>query len=134
MDPTPKQTVSPDFPLYSTRAIRFFSVLFSAVAGGILLAQNFKNVGRPDAARKALWGSIAYTLLVIAVTAALPEGMSGGSGIGLAVGLAGGFALSSYSETIIKGPYPAKSIWKPLLICILIFIPVVALIVYTAAE
>jgi hypothetical protein len=50
---------SPAPPLYSARAISLFAFFFSAIAGGVLLAHNFRAIGRPDAARKALgavWG------------------------------------------------------------------------------
>jgi hypothetical protein len=123
---------TPKPPLYSAQAIRMFSILFSAVVGGVLTAQNFKAVGRFDAARKALWGSISYTILVLAVVSYLPERASNSSAIGVVTGLIGGLALTAYSDKVIpeNGEFPKKKVWKPLLICLLIFIPLIALIIY----
>ena len=119
-------------PLYSSRAIRGFSIVFSAVAGGFLLWQNLKDLGRPDAARKALWGSIAYTVAITALLSLLPDRPSGGNSIGLVVGLAGGMGLAAYYEKIVanKDDFPAKSVGKPLLICLLIFVPLIASLIY----
>ena len=116
--------------LYSSRAIRGFSIVFSAIAGGILLAQNFRDVGQPKAARTALLGGIGYTVLMVWLTSFLPDRM--GSSIGLAIGLAGGLGLSAYFEKNLpnKDEFPTKRIMKPLLICLAIFIPLIALMVY----
>ncbi|WP_303311897.1 hypothetical protein [Hymenobacter sp. BT730] len=129
MEPT---TASPNPPLYSAQAIRIFSILFSAIVGGVLTAQNFKAVGRFDAARKALWGSIIYTVLVLIAVSYLPERASNSSTIGVVTGLIGGLALTAYSDKVIpqKETFPKKKIWKPLLICLLIFIPLIGLIIY----
>ncbi|WP_324680657.1 hypothetical protein [Hymenobacter sp. GOD-10R] len=122
-------------PLYSTRAIRTFSVLFSAIAGGVLLAHNLKAVGRPAEARKALWGSIGYFVLALLLTSFLPERASSSS-TGLVVGLAGGFGLTAYFEQLVpnKSEFPAKSIRKPLVICLLIFIPALVLMFYALLQ
>ena len=124
-------TDTPTPPLYSSRAIRGFSTIFSAIAGGLLLAQNLRDVGRPEAARNALLGSIGYTALMVWLTSYLPARM-GGSSIGLVIGLAGGLGLNAYFEKILpnKDDFPAKSIRKPLLICLLIFVPIVAFVIY----
>lgn len=79
---------SAPLPLYSTKAIRGFSVFFSAVAGGVLLAQNLKDLGRPAAALTALWGSIGYTVLAAVLVSYLPA-QSGGGSFGIGVGLLG---------------------------------------------
>lgn len=75
-------------PLYSTKVIRGFFVFFSAVAGGVLLAQNLKDLGRPAAARTALWGSIGYTVLAAVLVSYLPA-RSGGGSFGIGVGRLG---------------------------------------------
>ena len=117
--------------LYTSRAIRGFSIVFSAIAGGILLAQNFRDVGHPEAARTALWGSIGYTVLMVWLTSFLPDRM-GGSSIGLIIGMVGGLGLNAYFEKTLpnKDEFPTKRIVKPLLICLAIFIPLIALMVY----
>jgi hypothetical protein len=134
MEPT-IQATNP--PLYSTLAIRVFSVFFSPIAGAVLLAQNFRDVGRPNAARKVLWLTIGPMLLLLTILALLPEGKgSGNNGLGIGVGIGGGYALTLYSDSVIpnKADFPIKSIWKPLLICLLIFIPLVTLILYASYQ
>ena len=118
-------------PLYSPKAIYGFSVVFSAVAGGVLLAQNLKDLGRPAAARTALWGSIAYTGLAMVLVSFLPE-RAGGSAIGLGIGLVGGYGLRAYFARQVPdhNAFPAKGIGKPLLICLLVFVPILVLTLY----
>ena len=96
-----------------------------------MLAQNFRDVGQPKAARTALLGSIGYTVLMVWLTSFLPERM-GGNSIGLIIGLVGGFGLSAYFEKNLpnKDEFPPKRIVKPLLICLAIFIPFIALLLY----
>ena len=128
---TPPVALSAHLPLYSTKAIRGFSVFFSAVAGGVLLAQNLKDLGRPAAARTALWGSIAYTVLAAVLVAGLP-GRSGSGSIGIGVGLLGGWALNAYFARQVPDhdAFPTKVIRKPLLICLLVSVPLLALVLF----
>ncbi|GAA4045796.1 hypothetical protein GCM10022409_34860 [Hymenobacter glaciei] len=96
-----------------------------------MLAQNFRHVGQPKAARVSLWGGIGYTVLMVWLTSFLPARM-GGNSIGLIIGLVGGYGLNAYFEQNLpnKDAFPAKSIRKPLLICLLIALPIAAFIVY----
>ena len=123
---------SPDFPLYSARAIRIFSMLFSAIAGGAMTAQNLKDVGQPAAARKALWGSIGYTIVVLVLASLLPEKLSG-SWLPIVIGYAGAMGLEAYFKKFIRNwsEFPAKGIGKALLICLAVFIPIIALVLYS---
>ena len=123
--------ISPPLPLYTIKAIWGFSVFFSAVAGGVLLAQNLKDLGRPAAARTALWGSIAYTVLALVLVSFLPE-RSGGNSLGIGIGLLGGYGLRAYFARQVpdQAAFPAKGIRKPLLICLLVFLPILALMLY----
>ena len=92
------------FPLalYSPKAIRGFSVFFSAVAGGALLAQNLKQLGRPAAARIALWGSIAYTVLAGVLVSYLPARAGNGSGsLGIGIVLVGRLGLNDYFAKLV---------------------------------
>ena len=128
--------VSTNPAIYSDRAIRGFSVVFSVIVGGALLAQNFRAIGRPDAARKTFWGSIGSMALFMLIMSFLPEKISGIPGLGIGVGFAGSYVLLAYADKIMgdRSAYPAKKIGKPLLICLLIFTPLIALMIYAAAN
>lgn len=96
------------------------------------MARNLKDMGQPAAARTALWGSIGYTVLVLVAASFLP-GSRGGSVIGVITGIVGALGLEAYAKKFIehRDSYPAKSIAKPLLVCILIFVPLVILVIYS---
>lgn len=119
-------------PLYSKRAIRGFSMLFSAIAGGAMMAQNLRDVGQASAARMALWGSVGYTVLLLWLTSYLPDRLGGGTALPIIIGYAGALGLESYFSRFApnRDDYPAKSIRKPLLICLAITIPFIILIIY----
>ncbi|SDX37699.1 hypothetical protein [Hymenobacter psychrophilus] len=118
-------------PLYSQRIIRLFSLAFSAVAGGVLTASNLRAVGRPEEARKALWASVAYTVVMAVLISLVPDSSAYGA-YAVGTGLAGGYGLNSYADKFIpnKRDFPARSVWRPLAICLLISAPVVASLIY----
>ena len=102
-------------------------MLFSAIAGGVLTAQNLKDVGQPEAARKALWGSIGYTLAITWLLTYVP--ISSTSGVfPVVLGYVGSMGLEMYAKKFIENRdgFPAKSIVKPLVICLCIFVPLIA--------
>jgi len=105
--------------IYSKRAIRAFSILFSPIFGGILLMQNLRDIGNRKAANQVLFFSIAVTLLAAAVITQV-ETVSSYSFL---INLPGAFVLSEYFFTRdFPEPdnYQKKKIWKPLLISIVI--------------
>ena len=120
-------------PLYSARAVRLFSVFFSPIAGGALTARNLREMGQPAAARKALWGSIAYLALLVWLMSYLPDSM-GHSWLAVVVGYVGSAGLEWYFGRFVKNrkDFPAKSVRTPLVICLLIFVPLTILVVYSA--
>ena len=128
--------IASDFnlPLYSKRAILIFSALFSTIAGGAMMAQNLRDIDQPAAARTALWGSIGYTLLLLWATSILP-GKGGGTFLPFLIGYAGSWGLEAYFSKFLanRDSFPVKSIRKPLLICLVIFTPIVALVLYAVA-
>ena len=119
-------------PLYSARVIRVFSILFSAVAGGALTAQNLQTVGLTNEANKALWGSIGYTVLLLFVSSFLPTNF-GGSWLGLLIGYIGAMGLEQYFKQFVDRweDFPTRNFTKPLLICIAVFVPIIALVIYS---
>ncbi len=53
--------------LYSVRAIQLFSVLFSVIAGGILMAINFNRTTQKSEAIKVILFSIVYTIVSVLI-------------------------------------------------------------------
>jgi hypothetical protein len=128
---TQAPTLAPSLKLYSARAIRAFSMPFSAIVGGILTAQNLKDVGQPEAARKALWASIAYTVAMAWLLTYVPINSTSGV-FPIVLGYVGAMGLEIYAKKFIehRDRFPAKSIVKPLVVCLCIFAPLVAGLIY----
>jgi hypothetical protein len=114
--------------LYSATVIRVFATLFSAVAGGLMLAQNLRDLGQPAAARRALRGSIIFTSALFLISTLMPN-MTSINSIGIVMGMVGGMAKGSYYEQRVPehADYPRKSITKPLLLCLLVCAVLLAL-------
>ena len=129
---TQSPSLAASLPLYSARASRAFSMLFSAIAGGLMTAQNLKDVGQPEAARKALWGSIGYTVAMTWLMTYVPTSSTSGV-FPIVVGYVGAMGLEAYAKKFIenRNEFPAKSIVKPLLICLAVAVPLVALLFYS---
>ena len=110
-------------------------MLFSAITGGVMTAQNLKDIGQPEAARKALWGSIGYTVAMTWLMTYVPA-TSSSSVFPIVVGYVGSMGLEAYSKKFIENRdvFPTKSITKPLLICLAIVVPLVALIFYSLSH
>lgn len=125
----------PESPLYSGVAVRVFSFFFSPIAGGILTAQNLRDSGQPTAARRVLWGSIGGMVLLMVLLSYLPSSGSSSS-LSMGVGLGGGLALEYYAKKFIVDwkEHPTKRIWKPLLICLAITLPILALVIYGVEQ
>ncbi|SET08581.1 hypothetical protein [Hymenobacter actinosclerus] len=129
--PAPTSDSASNPPLYSQRSVRFFSLLFSAVAGGVLTAGNLQAVGRPEQGRKVIWASVVYTAAMAVLVSFLPASSPYGA-YAAGIGLAGGYGLNTYADSFIpnKQDYPARSIWRPLLLCLLVFGSLLALLIY----
>ena len=122
-------------PLYSARGIRALSMLFTAIAGGVMTAQNLKDVGQPEAARRALWGSIGYTVAMFWLMTYVPTSSTIGV-FPIVVGYVGAMGLEAYAKKFIenRNEFPAKSIVKPLLICLAVTVPPLAFIFYSLTH
>ena len=122
-------------PLYSARAIRAFSMLFTAIAGGAMMAQNLKDAGQPEAARKALWAGIGYTVAMTWLLTYVPTSSTSGI-FPVVIGYLGSMGLEMYAKRFIENRdgFPAKRIVKPLLICLVITLPIVALMIYGMVQ
>lgn len=119
---------APEF--YTQRAIWGFSIFFSVICGAALLASNTSD-------KKAKWTvmgfGILFTIAAIFLLGFLPRN----TGLTLAVNGGGSYILTSLFWNKYLGrdtQYRTKAIWKPLIICLLIFIPLVALIIYGGVQ
>lgn len=110
--------------LYSTQFIFIFGALFSVFGGGILMAMNLFQLKKIKAAKLALMGSLAYTVLliilfdVLGVTNAL---------ISLTTSLLGIFLLEQFiwkKEIPTEITYEKRNVWKPVGIGLLIALPI----------
>jgi hypothetical protein len=119
--------------LYSERVIYVFSVLFSVLAGGILMARNLKEVGRKDGIPHVIAFSLIYTFLSGYFMNVSKFGLVGT----VLLAVIGSMVLTSYfwNAYIGKGiAYYPKSYRKALIITILILIPLFLILAWNAAT
>lgn len=106
--------------LYSRKVINIFSILFSVLFGGILLAINLKTINNNKAILSVLLYSVAYTGLMIYILNLIPDRKSG---LSLVFNLAGAIVLYNYFWGKYIGKefqYRTKPFWIPLIVGILI--------------
>jgi len=119
-----------DIPtLYSERVIYTFSVLFSVIAGGILLARNLKEVNRKDGIPHVIAFSLIYTFLSGYLMTVSKSGLVGT----VVLAIIGAMVLNSYFWNAYIGRginYYRKSYGKALIIALLILIPLFLLAVW----
>lgn len=119
-----------DLPtLYSERVIYTFSVFFSVLAGGILLARNLKEVNRKDGIPHVIAFSIIYTFLSGYLMTVTKSGLVGS----VVLAIIGSMVLNSYfwNAYIGRGQnYYRKSYGKALIIALIILIPLFLLAVW----
>ncbi len=107
--------------LYSRLVINIFSVLFSVLFGGILLAINLKIVNNKKGILPVLIYSILYTGLMIFILNMIP-GRS--TPLTLALNLLGAIVLYNFFWSKYIGKefkYRTKPFWIPLIIAVIIF-------------
>ena len=113
--------------LYSDKVILTFSILFSVIFGGILLAINLKKVDKKKGIMPVIIFSVLYTALSIYILNLVNSGSSGT----LITGAIGALILNElfWKKYIGKGiVYHRKSFVKPLIIALIIFIPYTILV------
>ena len=120
--------------IYSKMAIRGFSIFFTSIFGGVLLMQNLKDIGKRKEANMILLFSILFTAVSIYIVN-IPEKPK--SSLTMLCNLIGGYILSDYfykKYFPTDDNYEKKKIWKPLIISILITIPFVLALIYSAGN
>ncbi|QMU30947.1 hypothetical protein [Adhaeribacter radiodurans] len=113
--------------LYTPSAILGFSVFFSLLFGGILLATNIRQIGN----RRGSWAVIGFSLLFMFIEVVVMYQLKRSSTLTVAFNLAGAFILNYYfwpKYVGVQRPYEAKPIWRALLISILIVLPLIVII------
>jgi hypothetical protein len=118
--------------LYSDKVIYTFSVFFSVIAGGILLARNLKEVDRKDGIPHVIAFSVIYTFLSAYFLNVIKLGLVGTA----TLAIIGSMVLNSFfwNTYIGKGiTYYRKSYRKALIITLIILIPLSLLAVWGAA-
>ena len=117
-------------PIYSRNAVRGFAIFFSAIFGGVLLMQNLNSIGKAREGRIAFGISVGITICEIAIGMLIGRTTSS---MGIILSIAGAAVLSEfvYKKYIPdEMDYSKKPIWKPLIVGLIIFIPLVALVIY----
>ena len=100
-----------------------------------MMAQNLRDIDQPVAARTVLWSSIGYTLLLLWLASFLPDTVRGAS-LPFLIGYVGSWGLEAYFSKFLvtRDNFLVKGIRKPLLICLAIFTPIVALMLYALVN
>jgi len=120
--------------IYSKRVIYVFSVLFSAIFGGVLLMKNLRSIGEKKVANLILLGSIAYTILIIIIGNSINGNKSS---FGILSCLVGGAILSEYFFKKYfpdADSYEKKPFWIPLIIGIAIVAFIVLCTIYAGPD
>lgn len=116
--------------LYSSRAIYAFSIFFSLIAGAALLAINIRD---KKIKRILIASSIGYYILINIALLYIPR--SNNTGLGFIINGLGSVLMMQifWNKYIGKDTeYRPKPIWKPLIICIIIFVPIVAFFIWAS--
>ena len=113
----PNAPTAPKPAIYSPQALIGFSVVFSALAGGVLAYHSLRDAGQPAAARHALWTSIGFLAFAIVVGQVGPRI----PGLAFVLGYSSGLWLSHYLKKHVpdEASYPRKKIIKPVVLCLL---------------
>jgi len=126
----------PDAPLmYSRRVIYFFSVLFGALFGSIMLAINIGKLGkRTEAVYTVLFG-IAFTTIQVFIGMRAAPGSS--TSYGILFGFAAAFCLDFFFWKRVIGYstfYRKRQIWVPLIIGIVLASLIIAAIIMAPQQ
>jgi hypothetical protein len=116
--------------IYSKRAIRGFSIIFSTVFGGVLLMINLWQVGY----KKAAWGVLGFSVVYTLVASLLINSMKTPSSLmAIGINLIGGMILTEYffPKYFPDNDYYPKPIWNALAVSILVTLTVFMIMYYT---
>jgi hypothetical protein len=124
----------PDAPrLFSRSKIYFFSVLFSVLFGSVMMAV---NVSKTPNRSKAIW-VVLFGLAFTGSSALLALNFHLNSGLAILLTIAGAYLLEFLFWKRYIGEstlYRPSTIWIPLIIALIIYIPIIILIIYAGAP
>lgn len=120
------RTDEADIPsLYSIRSIQIFSVLFSVIGGGILMAINFSRTTQKAEAVKVIGFSIAYTFLSVAIISILG---TQSPILTIVLNLLGAFLINELFWKRVLGlnfRFKKQQLWSALLVAFVLITPIV---------
>jgi len=124
-----------DLPfLYSIKSIQLFSVLFSVLAGGILMAINFKKTSHKAEAVKVIGFSLSYTLvsLLIFTLIGTPSFF-----LSIILNLLGAFLIDELFWKRVLGlnfSFKKQQFWSALVIALILISPLIWYVIKNGAE
>jgi hypothetical protein len=119
--------------LYSIRSIQVFSVLFSVLAGGILMAINFGRTTQKTEAIKVLGFSLAYTIISVLIFALV--GIQSPF-LSIILNLLGAFLINELFWKRVLGlnfRFKKQQIWSALIFAIILISPLIWYVIKTGA-
>jgi len=111
--------------LYSMRSIQIFSVLFSVIAGGILMAINFNRITQKIEALKVIGFSFVYTILSFTIFSILG---TQSPFLTIILNLLGAYLIDMLFWKRVLGSefrYNSQQVWTALIIAMLLISPLV---------
>jgi hypothetical protein len=111
--------------LYSIRSIQIFSVLFSVLAGGILMAINFNRTSKKQEALKVIGFSLVYTISAMLIFSLLG---TQSPVLSIILNLLGAFLIDELFWKRVLGRefrFDKQQVWSALIIALLIISPII---------
>ncbi len=119
--------------LYSVRSIQIFSVLFSVLAGGILMAINFNRTTEKAEVMKVLGFSLLYTIITFMIFSLLG---TQSPFLTIILNLLGAYLIDELFWKRVLGSefrFDKQKVWTALLVAMLLISPIIWYAVKTGA-
>jgi len=128
-----EMTATPLPVLYSVRSIQIFSVLFSVLAGGILMAINFNRTTQKLEVMKVLGFSLLYTIITFMVFSLLG---TQSPVLTIMLNLLGAYLIDELFWKRVLGSefrFDKQKVWTALLVAMLLISPIIWYAIKTGA-
>jgi hypothetical protein len=119
--------------LYSIRSIQIFSVLFSVLAGGILMAINFNRTSKKQEALKVIGFSLVYTISAMLIFSLLG---TQSPVLSIILNLLGAFLIDELFWKRVLGRefrFDKQQVWSALIIALIIISPIIWYVIQSGA-